>query len=133
LAEARREVEGLPDFTCIHETEPWITKSAVLSIIDSLAPAGLDAAWAEAEAALPEGWVLELATPNPHEPRPTHRAEAWNGNGGVTRGYVKADEIGPAAALRALAVRLTAESGEPQHGPNCDADLRKDGCVCVPG
>ena len=71
-------------------------------------PENLDAAWAEAEAALPEGWVLELASPNPNDLRPTFRAETWNGKGGVTGGYVKADELTPAAALRALAERLRA-------------------------
>jgi hypothetical protein len=91
--------------------------------IDSLAPEGLDAAWAEAEAALPEGWRLSVAQhPDNYAAfatPPTLR------RGGAPVGLGPT----PAVALRALAARLTA----PQHGPNCDADLRKDGCVCVPG
>lgn len=71
-----------------------------------IAAAPLGVAWDAAEAALPEGWVLELASPNLHEPRPTFRAEAWNGNGGVTRGFVKADDLTGPAALDALAVAL---------------------------
>jgi hypothetical protein len=60
----------------------------------------LDAAWAEAEAALPEGWRLSLAT-NP----PEYGATAWSPD--PSEPYaVGRDGDTPAAALRALALAL---------------------------
>lgn len=71
----------------------------------SSAPAELDAAWKEAEEALPVGTLLlsrwELGT---------YRA-VWTGEGGSPRGSV--DGPTPAAALLALAARLTSSPENP--------------------
>jgi len=82
-----------------------VSINAVLRVMNSAfddeRPDSLDAAWAEAEAALPEGWQLRgverqgvkwLA--NADEPR----GAAWN----VAHAYAET----PAAVLRALAAKL---------------------------
>ena len=78
----------------------------------------LDAAWAEAEAALPEGWLLwgvRFRAPAPS--RKTGQYEAWAGPVGLTdaapwprpsRGLSGYSASTPATALRALAARLKA-------------------------
>ena len=66
----------------------------------------LDRAWAEAEAALPERWSITL-TRYPAGTWPVN-ASAWNFEGGVSAGQIEAGRDTPAAALRALAVKLRA-------------------------
>jgi hypothetical protein len=60
----------------------------------------LDAAWAEAEAALPEGWrILAVSWPTEHD---DEWAASAGGEGKITYGKGQT----PAAALHALAARL---------------------------
>jgi len=70
----------------------------------------LDAAWAEAEAALPEGWRLDGLNPGIVSDRgvrtPGWVARAW-GSGETI--WVRATT--PAAALRALAAKLQETAG----------------------
>jgi hypothetical protein len=64
----------------------------------------LDAAWAEAEATLPEeGWMFGVVARGGE-----YLAEAWEGDEAYACGDAAADTYGPtpAAALRALAVKL---------------------------
>jgi hypothetical protein len=62
----------------------------------------LDAAWAEAEAALPDGWHLNVDSGGADGPR-AHACPEVMG----TAVFVDADADTPAAALRALAARLS--------------------------
>jgi hypothetical protein len=67
----------------------------------------LDAAWAEAEAALPEGWTFEI-----HRGVDGHLAHAWP----RTETYEPRNDLsvsgeGPAAALRSLAAELRERAG----------------------
>ena len=80
------------------------------AIIDSLAPAGLDAAWKEAEAALPEGWRVGILPQRLDDDAKMYRVVALVPEHGDPQAW--ADGPTPAAALRALAARLTAESGD---------------------
>jgi hypothetical protein len=77
---------------------------AVADDVISQLPDSLDAAWAEAEAVLPEGWMLERVWRN---------AGAWNARAGEGPypAAIGVQQIGgsgptPAAALRALAAKL---------------------------
>jgi hypothetical protein len=64
----------------------------------------LDAAWAEAEAALPEGWAFELTY---SEGNPV-QSWAWLPGVEIVTGDdgIRAEGSTPAAALRALAAKL---------------------------
>lgn len=80
----------------------------------------LDAAWAEVEAALPEGWLLwgvRFRAPSAKLSRPRGQYEAWAGPLGLreappwprpSRGLSGYSADTPATALRALARRLAA-------------------------
>lgn len=76
-------------------------------------PDSLDAAWAEAEAALPEGWAFDLSRavrPPAEGAAPTYYATVsrpW------TTGAIEFQVSGPtpAAALRALAAKLREAQG----------------------
>ena len=65
---------------------------------------GLDAAWAEAEAALPEGWVLQGITPSRAEWEAL--ASSWTARAGDKQDWQAGAGPTPAAALRALAAKL---------------------------
>jgi hypothetical protein len=69
-------------------------------------PDSLDAAWAEAEAALPEGWALQVA-----KDRADGQAEAMAGpiEFSWPPHVVRVFGPTPAAALRALAAKLRGE------------------------
>lgn len=67
------------------------------------APDNLASAWAEAEAALPEGWRVESLT---WRYRAGWDVEVWSGPGHIARWEMSGDGPTPAAALRALAVQL---------------------------
>jgi hypothetical protein len=73
---------------------------------------GLDAAWAEAEAALPEGWHILTVVNTSGEPwsLPTWRAMA--GEYGPDSPYRASIGHTPAAALRALAAALSPREDE---------------------
>ncbi len=73
------------------------------------APDSLDAAWAEAEAALPEGWTLDALRRGGNGVWHAY-ADSNQHLGGPYRGRPFADEAGAThvAALRALAYRLRA-------------------------
>lgn len=64
----------------------------------------IDAAWKEAEAALPDGWSLSLTSYPPGE-WDCH-ATAWNFHGGVSKGAVDGFGETPAEALTTLAAHL---------------------------
>lgn len=65
----------------------------------------LDAAWAEAEAALPEGWGIGIQVPPGGYP-----GGYEVGASGDTEWTVQANGPTPAAALRALAAKLREQS-----------------------
>ena len=71
-------------------------------------PEGLDAAWAEAEAALPEGWIGPEVAPYPDTPDRFYAMafsrRHWEGE---EDNLVDGEGPSPTAALRALAARLT--------------------------
>lgn len=73
-----------------------------------LALAELGAAWAEAEAALPEGAFLVLSD----DPRYTAEATRVAKSGPGVLFHEEAEADTPAAALRALAARLRTPEGE---------------------
>ena len=93
LTEGRIEVEIGDRWEEVWPKMPTIDRKA------ARAPGSLDAAWAEAEAALPEGWHLWLRFDSG---RRRCRIEAI-GPTGSTRQMTRDT---PAAALRALAERL---------------------------
>ena len=68
---------------------------------------GLGEAWAAAEAALPEGWRLTLGAMFNSD-----KYEAWAGPASVAGGRSSGPQATPAAALLALAARLS-EPVEP--------------------
>jgi hypothetical protein len=72
--------------------DDWVTH------IRRMGADSIDAAWAEAEAALPEGCTLKLE----HDPSITDYPTSAD----VTEYSVHVDSESPAAALRALAVKL---------------------------
>ena len=84
---------------------PWLHRNEVRQDVLRIAADSLDAAWQEAEAALPEGWGMQLirgANVQTGERTPDYRAISFSGTMPVTDGYGPT----PAVALRALAARL---------------------------
>jgi hypothetical protein len=84
----------------------------------------LDAAWAEAEAALPEHdvikrlerretgeWDVWTGVPDPYSPTADYGYGPGKGDGGWGGDWAKGET--PAAALRALAAHLTQSTGDP--------------------
>ena len=63
----------------------------------------LDAAWSEAEAALPEGWRLRVETGDSLDPKPYWALASLQFD---KEGVVETGGSTPAAALRALAAKL---------------------------
>ena len=75
---------------------------------------GLGEAWAAAKAVLPPGWTFEVAEyPDEYiEQLGKAHAEAWDVDGGVSKGHARADGETPTAALQALAARLSGDPSE---------------------
>ena len=65
-------------------------------------PDSLDSAWAEAEAALPEGWELIGLDGIPEQ----ENGAQWEAKSSGPRSDIDATGLTPAAALRALAAQL---------------------------
>lgn len=83
----------------------WSSMAAVDAFIEILEETSLDAAWAAAEAALPEGWFLVLSDDPRYSAEATCLAKSGEG-GDVAIGSEEAVADTPAAALLALAERL---------------------------
>jgi hypothetical protein len=113
---------ALNDFDRSGESDAWPTLHRDWEVVRLAALAaastpqavdGLDAAWAEAEAALPKGWSFwEVTGYSPDEDQPEVRvfarvrtANTIDRKGNVPEVFASAST--PAAALRALAARLT--------------------------
>jgi len=110
----KRMLEYLADFDISTVARPRVAAAPIIAAIEAEArDGGLDAAWAEAEAALPTHWS------GPHLSRNGNvcRAGAQAPDTGTALGFILmqtpvfAEASTPAAALLALAVRLR---GEPQ-------------------
>jgi hypothetical protein len=86
------------------EEQPWLVQAAaILGDTGRFSPdGGLDAAWAEAEAVLPEGWAIRIMTCR------CHGDGKWKVSAGpdLSGDPVAYIEETPAAALRALAAKL---------------------------
>ena len=115
LAEARREIEALPPAMLSRssgESSPvhgFVSRAAVLEILDSLSPAGLDELRALSDAATPGPWHVEQMR---------GKRDGYIRAGGRTVGDLRYRNGEPDAAFIVAAVnyvraRLTAESGEP--------------------
>jgi len=89
-------------------------RSACLAIFEEETVHSLDAAWAEVEAELPEGWTFKVEDASSTNPayRWAASAERWAGaSGSAGVAYLPGDAVvvralSPNAALRDLAVRL---------------------------
>lgn len=90
------------------EQDSWLRRARALAALGS--EPGLDAAWAEVEAALPEGYRIEgvsLVDTSDSENLDDERLE-WEAEASGDRGQRSITALGPTAtaALRALAARL---------------------------
>ena len=84
----------------------------------------LDEAWAEAEAALPEGWSIWWLH---HRKQAWEAVAGWDGATNPVEALVESaeDEPTPAAALRALAAALRGPQATEPTGSASSIDLRE--------
>jgi hypothetical protein len=106
-------VATLPDGTTVRSTAQ-VLRVAVALVLPPIPeePDSLDAAWADAEAALPGGWVLDRLWDRLWDRESKAQWTARAVGGGSYTAFIESEPCTtPAAALRALAERLRERTG----------------------
>ena len=114
LAEARETIRGVAAVHVGTSRSDFVADDIIAALAERgirlVSEDSLDAAWAEAEAALPEGWAVDML-----KLLSNRTWVAWASHHVLTRPWEQRNREGvgptPAAALRALAARLSEGSG----------------------